>query len=179
MCTYPRQHPSGHEWRKPRRYESVELLPGASGVIAVDALTEWMREHRFVDFLPDFVNMLGVECVDDLQLVTVAVGVPSEGGIATASSFSPAARARPPEAGAAHGLAGGATDADHFIAAVGVAAAAGGGRLGAGAPLHPRGSVSSVGGEEAGVKPLRARPPPQWAAASRRRRLQRLSRRRR
>lgn len=132
VCTYPRQHPSGHEWRKPRRYESVELLPGASGVIAVDALTEWMREHRFVDFLPDFVNMLGVECVDDLQLVTVAVGVPSEGGIATASSFSPAARARPPEAGAAHGLAGGATDADHFIAAVGVAAAAGGGRLGLG-----------------------------------------------
>lgn len=31
-----------------------------------------MREHRFVNFLPDFANKMGVECVDDLQLVTAS-----------------------------------------------------------------------------------------------------------
>lgn len=41
-------------------------------MVAMDALTVRMREYRFLKFLPDFVIKLGVECVDDLELVTAS-----------------------------------------------------------------------------------------------------------
>lgn len=38
----------------------------------MDSLRTWMVQHRFVEFLPAFTDVLGVECVDDLPLVTEA-----------------------------------------------------------------------------------------------------------
>lgn len=38
----------------------------------MDALRAWMVEHRFLEFLPAFTDVLGVECVADLPLVTEA-----------------------------------------------------------------------------------------------------------
>lgn len=36
----------------------------------MDALRAWVGEHRFQELLPSFTDVLGVECVNDLPLVT-------------------------------------------------------------------------------------------------------------
>lgn len=36
----------------------------------MEALQDWMKQNRFAEFTGAFVDKLGVECVDDLQLVT-------------------------------------------------------------------------------------------------------------
>lgn len=38
----------------------------------MDALKEWMGLHRFLDYHDVFVEKLGVECLDDLELMTEA-----------------------------------------------------------------------------------------------------------
>lgn len=37
----------------------------------MDALRTWMEEQRLSAFLPGFIDDLGVECLEDLLLVTV------------------------------------------------------------------------------------------------------------
>lgn len=39
---------------------------------AMEGLQQWMKENRFSDYFSAFVDKLGVECVDDLQLVMAA-----------------------------------------------------------------------------------------------------------
>lgn len=48
------------------------FTPAAVQYPAMDALQEWMGLHRFLDYFDAFVEKLGVECLDDLELVPEA-----------------------------------------------------------------------------------------------------------